>query len=109
MLSVTERVLPNWEAEHPAHCRLHVQRGRLHTERYEPGIRFEPASAHQRALQDGKKSWWAIGYKARWMRSASSSSAIAAAGSLPICLPIRSTATDRTCSACALESCLSPV
>lgn len=63
----------------------------------------------RRAPQDGQESWWAVGYKARWMRSASSSSAMAAAGSLPICFPMRSTATDRTCSACALESCLSPV
>lgn len=49
------------------------------------------------------------GYKLRWTRSASSSSAMTVAGSLPACLPTRSTATDRICSACAFESCLSPV
>jgi hypothetical protein len=48
-------------------------------------------------------------HRLRWTRSAPSSSAMSAAGSCPNRSPTRSTATERTCSAWALESCCSPV
>ena len=49
------------------------------------------------------------GYRARWRRRASSICSMTSAGTRPIRGPMRSTATDRTCSACALESARSPV
>ncbi len=48
-------------------------------------------------------------YNERWSLSASSSCAITAGGTTATLAPMRSTATEPTCSACALESRCSPV
>lgn len=51
----------------------------------------------------------ASGQRARWSRSASSRSAWSSVVIRPTRRPMRSTAIERTCSACALESTASPV
>src|ERR1039458_10264127 len=48
-------------------------------------------------------------YRARCSRSASSSMTRSSGGTTPMRAPMRSTATDLTCSACAFESRSSPV
>ncbi len=48
-------------------------------------------------------------YRARCSRSASSSMTRSSGGTAPMRAPMRSTATDLTCSACAFESRSSPV
>jgi hypothetical protein len=73
--------------------------------RSSPQAASSPAAVRWKTAAPGQ----ATGYKARCTRSASSRSAMTAVGSLPICLPMRSTATDRICSACAFESWVRPV
>ncbi len=63
----------------------------LHNVGNERRTDLPPCAAGKRAPRQ------ATGYKERWPRSASSSSARTAVGSRPICAPMRSTATDRIC------------
>src|SRR5262249_32300083 len=82
--------------------------GQLQLDRPRPGDGRRTGQAlvhaHPASLAGGP-----LPYRLRWTRSAWSSSAMSAAGSRPTRLLTRSTAMERTCSACALESRRSPV